>query len=280
MKYPILLSLGLLVSCQPIVQATIFDDIANWFGWNNESAPKPQTPTGEYNLTLRQARSYVAQYLASIDQGLRPHIYSADMKWLNDEVYKAIKESSIVYKWIANDKWYSKDKIDQIVLSTLLDLVKNKSYQYALEESNNRTVSEKIATSIRNNALAIIQKPAVLDIESLRPFFGDNLKRRIRQELHRFDVPYQQNYGVSYSEQPISYTEQPYAAHYYPSEACCVCLEKFDIVERVFLKPCGHDMCKICAIEWFYEYNADRTKTCPICRSWVNLDQLGIDLEI
>lgn len=281
MKRRALLSLVLLLSSQSLLHANIFNDIASWFSSNSsQSTSGAQTPLGEYNMTLSQARSYVAQYLASIDRGLRPHAYERDMQWLKDQVYTAIRESSFVYKWIGNYKWYSRDKINQIVLSNLLDLIKNNTYSYAVEQSNNRTVSQKIAESMRNNALAIVQKHTALDIQSLRPFFGENLKRRIRQELLHFDVPYQADYGMPYNEEPISYTEQPHAAHYYPSEACCVCLEKFDVVERVFLKPCGHDMCKICAIEWFYEYNADHTKTCPICRSWVNLDQLGVDLEI
>ncbi len=282
MKCHIFLSIIFLLSSQATINATIFDDIASWLSWNTGQSTNSasQIPLGEYNMRLSQARSYVAQYLASIDHGLRPHVYNNDMDWLKSQVYQALRESSFVYKWISNRKWYSRDKINQIVLSNLLDLIKNNSYSYALEQSNNQMVSQKIADSMRNNALAIIQKYASLDIQLLRPFFGDNLKRRIRKELNNFDVPYQHNYDISYNQESISYTEQPYAAHYYPSEACCVCLEQFDIVERIFLKPCGHDMCKICAIEWFYEYNADQTKTCPICRSWVNLDQLGIDLNI
>lgn len=69
---------------------------------------------------------------------------------------------------------------------------------------------------------------------------------------------------------------------HYESESCCVCLENFDkinetSVERVIIRPCGHDICKNCARELFF--GVTKAKTCPTCRATVDLDRLQMDLQ-
>jgi len=63
----------------------------------------------------------------------------------------------------------------------------------------------------------------------------------------------------------------------YTSTECVVCLEEFGgSVKRLYLKPCGHDICKQCAFDWFFGSNQKRT--CPQCRANVNLDALQQDI--
>ncbi len=189
-------------------------------------------------------------------------------------------------------KRYSKDVIDQYISSAILEYIEDTSYRYALKQTNNSTVARKIAESMRNNALARIQKYGFLDAESLAPFVGSALKRAVREAINRYDVPHQHDYRPSdYNNRPPAYNpeyQEPkpapaYSPDYqeeklYPSEACCTCLESFDSVSRVFLKPCGHDICKDCAYQWFFVPNRNDNKTCPQCRSSVNLDKLSMDV--
>jgi len=68
----------------------------------------------------------------------------------------------------------------------------------------------------------------------------------------------------------------------YKSESCCVCLENFDetngtTVKRVFLRRCGHDICKNCAQQLFF--GSTKATTCPQCRASVDRERLQLDLK-
>ena len=67
------------------------------------------------------------------------------------------------------------------------------------------------------------------------------------------------------------------------STSCCICMELFEevIIERLYLNPCGHDICEICALEWFFPNNIlDQQKPCPTCRSTIDFDVLCDDLGL
>jgi hypothetical protein len=52
----------------------------------------------------------------------------------------------------------------------------------------------------------------------------------------------------------------------FPSEECCICYNELAEVGRIFLHPCGHDLCLRCARDL-----ASRSSemTCPQCRALV-----------
>jgi hypothetical protein len=158
---------------------------------------------------------------------------------------------------------------------------------------------------MRNNALARIQKYGALDFEALVEFVGDALKNAIKDKLGLYYLPENTNSnsfatpasntnqnipiaGVSPVAGVTPYTEPQQIAtdpiaipvesiQLFPSDSCCSCLESFNVVERVFLYPCGHDICKSCAYSWFFNPLSPHT-TCPQCRAAVNLDKLSINI--
>jgi|GEM_PF-5792186 len=76
--------------------------------------------------------------------------------------------------------------------------------------------------------------------------------------------------------------QQEIQGPHYESESCCVCLEDFAKdnnpgVQRIILRPCGHDICKTCAHQLFF--GAIKAKTCPTCRTKVDLDRLKMGLQ-
>jgi hypothetical protein len=208
---------------------------------------------------------------------------------LNNVLY-----SSYVYTWTTSGKYYSKDLIDQYISSAILEYIEDTSYNYAYKKTGDSRIAHKIADSMRNNALARMQRYGALDAESLAPFVGRALKRAVDDYLNQwqYNVLYQApshqyqsfNYeSTSYTQPPAQSPEYEEEQKFYPSDTCCVCLESFDennnnSVSRVFLQPCGHDMCKSCAYQWFFVPNRNDAKTCPQCRGKVNLDKLSTDV--
>ncbi|MDP3889235.1 MAG: RING finger protein [bacterium] len=248
---------------------------ANWHQilntWFNR--PKPAIVEHHYypsvssadGLTENQARSYINQCVASLELALRPHIRdNAHLEYLKklitDNIYNAH-----LYTYTSSGKRYQKDTIDQFISSAVVQYIEEKSYSYAYYKSKNNSVAKKIAESMRNNALATISNQGSINFESLAKFVGDSLVRAVDRAINHFDAPYQIDYdnNDNYASQPSPeiYYEAPRPSappldeKLYPSEECCVCYESFDTAHRLFLKPCGHDICKRCALNWFWDNN-------------------------
>lgn len=239
-------------------------------------------------LTERQAKNYIEQCVAALDYALRPHIKDRELYKLKNLILNSVLTNPRVYTWTSHGKLYDKDILDQYISSALLEYIENKSYAYAYKKTHDSTIARKVSESMRNNALARIQRYGALDAESLVPFVGRSLKRAVDDYINQwhynslYQSPQQSsNYETVAIVYPPEYYEEQ--EKFYPSDTCCVCLESFDVnnnngVDRIFLQPCGHDMCKSCAYQWFFVPNRNDTKTCPQCRSKVNLDKLSIDV--
>jgi len=264
---PIYILLATSMSTRSIQAESFFEALANFFNAIVENASPKTDP--KYSLTRNQVENYIDLYVTSIHYTLRPDINTTDITKIKNKITYGINNASNLYIWIQGVRWFNKDMIDEIMLSAIIEHIEESSYAYALRQTNSASIASKISASIRNNALAIIQKTSTLEPEKLRPFFGTKLESTVQQALYHA--------GYSYVITPNP-TISP--AQIYPSELCCICLELFSSrVERVFLYPCGHDMCKVCAIEYFFENNGNK-KNCPLCRSIVNLEKLFEDLEI
>jgi len=142
---------------------------------------------------------------------------------------------------------------------------------------------------MRNNALARIQRNSNLDAEVLTTFIGNSLRRAVREAINRFEVPSQQNYNRPTASTYNSTTARPNGAsadaqnasassaessfdRTFPTPECPVCYESFETVNRLFLSPCGHNMCKTCAYNWCF---TNSNNSCPICRADINRQKLS-----
>lgn len=254
----------------------------------------------KYSLSEEQAKSYVNQMAASFDLALRPYINStSDFQYFKTLTIDNILPSPRVYKYTPYGKRYDKDLIDQYINGGILQYIEEKSYSEAYLMTNNRTVARKIAKSMFNNALAVIVKNNAIDMEAVAQFVGAALRRAIQNELLKYDVPYQPDYNNmpandQYDAPPAYEAPPAYSpSHYsdsdlpayenvasqeknYPSQDCCVCYDTLHQNNRVFLRPCGHDICKTCIYGWFFGSN--QNKTCPQCRANVNFERLNKDL--
>lgn len=241
-----------------------------------------------YTLSETQARNYIDQCIAAIDYSLRPNIQDNELQELARCIKDSVERGTNTYKYTSSGKKYNKDKIDQYINSGILSYIEQTSYNYALQQTNNSTVARKIAESMRNNALARIQRASSLDAESLTMFIGSSLRAAVREQINRFDVPAQQNYRPTNNTPTNNYNPNAHAQSGYaqapttdatahtdrtfPTPDCPVCMESFDTVTRLFLTPCGHNMCKTCAYNWCF---TESKSTCPICRGNINRQQLA-----
>ncbi len=307
-KYLVIIAVALLGAYTNMHAANWFNVFFNLFS----SQPTQQTTYAHSNvnnadmLSEQQAIEYVHNIIASIGHALRPSIPGYELDNLKHTILRIVRSSSHVYKWTAAGKRYKKDMIDQYINSAMLEDIEKRSYEYAYQQTNNQTIASRISESMRNNALADIQKYNTLNGQALAPYFGDRLKQSIRSAINHYDVPSQYDYS-NYNSQPTpayapnDYTyPQPSAppadpddyaptapsstimndpANYdttlYPSDECAVCYDELSPANRIFMHPCGHDMCKTCAREWFFSTNK---ATCPHCRT--NVDKTKLQREV
>jgi hypothetical protein len=267
-------------------QAGFFDALTNFL-----NSFTHQNTQNNYTLTITQAQNYIDLSLASLNTGLRPNASDYDIQAIRNKTYGAFNQSSTVYAWIQGTKMYSRDMIDQIILSAIIEVVESNTYNYAYDQTRNSTVASKVTQTIRTRLMRIMEKTAVINEQEIRQFFGYSLQQMVRHEI-TYGMQGHGTYGYSGTTGSTGSTgfsgrtgstgsTGSGARHHnhptYPSESCCVCFDDFDGVttERLFLKPCGHDICLTCALDYFFPHNkADTTKKCPICSSWVNLEEI------
>jgi len=261
----------------------------NWLTSTYNSLFSTQTSTENYTLSENEARNYIAQSIASLDRALQSHMSPSELYTLKKSIEYNIREAQYAYQnnysFISAGKRYKKDIIDQFLSSAVLEYIEKTSYSYAYARTYDRNISMRIAMSMRNNALALIAQNSTLNYERLTPFVGYALERAINDKINRKEydyAPVKPSAPAAPAKPSIeSYQPQrpsaPPAEKLHPSEECCVCLEDFGgNIERVYLKPCGHDICKKCTFDWFF--GVTQKTTCPQCRGSVNLNKLQNDI--
>lgn len=278
-----------------------FDALADFFYTLNQDNPPQQN--AKYTLSRKQAENYIDMYIASLNNELRPNASDYDIQKIREKTYNAFNQSSTIYIWVSGIRMYNKDMIDQFLLSAIVEVVESNTYNYAYSQTNNSTTAAKITQIIRIQLMKLIERKHTLDAYDLRPFFGYSLNQTIIREITNLSPQsyypsgssyYQSNYGATGRTGNSGSTghtgrtgstgaprdNASYAGQTYASRSCCVCLDDFGgATERLFLKPCGHDMCKMCALDHFFPNNLpNQTKTCPTCRSYVDLEELYNDI--
>ena len=287
MKMKTILVVAALITCP--LQANWWDSI--WNGINNiylEHLPHSAYSSSHKSNSMneRNAKNYIEQLVHSLNNALRPHMKHSKLKKLLQRIRNAVLNNRAVYQQTPYGKRYKKDMVDQYANGAILEFIEQRAYKIAYKKSGNHSIARRVSESMRNNALACIQQNDTVNFERITTFVGKSLKRAVRNAINTDDVPYRPTYNNSYE---TSYTEPstpsysyqhsvpsaqapPTYNHHepvidfeiYPSEDCCSCMESFDDVNRVFIKPCGHDICALCAQDWFF---TNKNNTCPHCRT-------------
>lgn len=234
------------------------------------------SPNHKYTLSARQVQEYLDNYFATLEYGLYPAATHSDISAIRAITANKIETDRSIYIWVSGVRFYNKDMIDQYSLEAIVEYIENSSYNLAYNQVFNGATANKVSLSIKASAQATINNMSYLDLSQIQKFFGAALSQLVRQRINQIDTPYQPSYTPQ--AQPTTNSQS-----LYPSTSCCICLEDFGAVtnKRIYLKPCGHDICKLCALNYFFPADMpDRTRKCPHCRSNVNFDALFNDLEL
>lgn len=236
---------------------------------NSTGVTNALTPSSSSTLsgffTEREATDYIAQSINALERALETYMRRTDLTTLKHAIQNSVRNAHYAYQ--NGTRRISKDIIDQVIASAVLEYIEKAAYDYAYNSTKDSSASRRISESMRNNALALIAQKNVVDFELLVPFVGFALEKAINDKI-QYAAPVAQATPASKStEQSVQVEKQ------YKSSECCICLEDFDEdVKRVYLSPCGHDMCTNCAYDWFF--GIIQKTTCPQCRGSVNLNKL------
>lgn len=139
------------------------------------------------------------------------------------------------------------------IIDGIITFVEQKSYDLALRRSKQEIVAENVKRRIRDEITRIVSESYELPPRSLSLFIGHALEEKVNALCEVFVTPYHHTVTL------------------YPSHECCVCLETLSNVNRIYLFPCGHDICKKCCQENFFTHGRSR---CPICNQNVDIENL------
>ena len=154
-----------------------------------------------------------------------------------------------------NRKVFRYDHVKQVIHSEVLREICQNARFYLERKESDTTMREAVIDALRAELINTLEQSTLNG--KFAPFVGKQLENQLEQIL---------------TQQRLK--RQTQQLKLYPTEACVSCLEDFDqqAIEQIFLIPCGHDICKNCAHNWFFWQNKD---TCPLCRAQVDKQRLS-----
>lgn len=208
---------------------------------SNTASSYNYSTTSSSKLSYSDARDYIRKVKNKLDDGFFMHMDYSERRALEKTIDAMVQQGDVS----------TKEKIDLLVASALITYIEETAYSLAYKKTSDSSIANRIADSIRNNAQARMQNYGFLDTNAMSSFVGRKLEEAVTDAAQQL-------------------TPKPTVPSYpeYPSEECMVCYESFDKNhQRIFLRPCGHDMCRDCAQAHFVAYH---NTTCPKCRGVVN----------
>lgn len=208
---------------------------------------------------------HLHQYVVNcLEYWFYPNHTNPDLKHLAQSITHEIKKSeSYDYAWswssLQYEATYRLDYVEQMIRGAIIQYITESSYTYA-REITNRETARSIADYIHNYLFNYCAQMSGLSQGVFSGCIGTNLKKWVHA---LYDQTIQDSYVVAPQQ-------------YYSSLSCCICLEDFSTVPRVYLKPCGHDICINCGERWFFTENKN---SCPLCRQTVDKKALRIAIN-
>jgi hypothetical protein len=146
--------------------------------------------------------------------------------------------------------------VEEVIRTKVLDYLVDQAAQITRTYPTDPATIEHITNTVRAEICTIFSNKANLN-GSLKRFKGDELKKHVWSLKEQFDKERRQQ---AQAQAEITEQQQSPIKTYYSSDECCACFESFGDVRRVYLNPCGHDMCTNCA---------NLVVKCPQCRAHI-----------
>jgi len=249
-KHNALLLIGLLLATSSLTAQESWSDFLHRLAYIFIYSEQPQQPSRPQEpQNLKGYVYHVIDHLFII-QTLQGQDRSALIRFKQATSSKIIQSTHIKSVQSESDRTI----VYNAIIDECVSFIQHESFTYARELSQSVSRAQTASHTIRDEALKIITESGTLQGGPLSGFVGKSLRVKVQQHLGIYEH--------SIEPEPKRY----------PSQECCICLEEFSPDrQRVFLEPCGHDMCKSCAEVNFFRQN---NKTCPQCRTRVNRDKL------
>jgi len=226
------------------------------------NSPIKQLPSGAAAL------EYGYSVIAALCSELIPLLLADHI----DRLYSALKST------IEENNSLNKNTIDDLINKALLEFIRQRAYACTYELTHTMDLATRIATVIHNKAQDSSQRKGYLSGKDVAEFTGTQLLATVQSLIAQHtpakptttQTPTTTVTTTIVSNNPIQ-TPTPSNTAEFLSDECCVCMEKFEASNRIILKPCGHDICKTCAHDYFITHNKT---TCPLCRATIDKDTL------
>ena len=149
--------------------------------------------------------------------------------------------------------------VQEVVCEVIFDCIEKKSYEIALEKTDNKVISLKVSSGIRGYANRRMDPARKLKPGALEKFVGIALKEMVEGDCQRFD-----NVQETVQMKIIK---------------CKFCRKKFVEAEFIVMTPCGHRLCRTCAHDLFVK---QENTTCPRCADLIDRKKIfeALSLEI
>lgn len=214
-----------------------------------------------HNIKEKHISNYV---IDCIEYWFYPNHTHPQLPGLAKSITKEIINSkNYAYEWswssLTYEVIYPLEYVEQMLRGAIIQHVSEASFIYA-REITSRENSKRISDYIYNYLFNYCSQTGVLGQGVFAGCIGKDLKNWVIQ---------------IYNQSSQGYNPAP-AQNYYPSLNCCICMEDFADVPRIYMTPCGHDICVGCSERWFFTENKN---SCPLCRQKVDKKALRLAIN-
>lgn len=214
----------------------------------------PQQQLNPHNL-----QNYIQHYITTLFGSQQA--YNREVVDLAHNIADTIENDDNLrhWDWFNWRTEYRVAEVQEAIHAHIVDYIEQQVRHIAWNYTHNNETIHQLVAHFSNEATRILTQSSHLNGKFV-DFLYDKLQQKVWRMKERLD-----------KEQKNSQSPR------YPSDQCCVCLEGFEHVQKVFLEPCGHDICAGCAHQLYFGHGH---RTCSLCRRKVNLAKLREVLRV
>jgi len=147
------------------------------------------------------------------------------------------------FRAVRRRRWHE-EKLKTGIFGKIVTLLSNKAYAYAIQKTGSPVIADLIRKKIATELIQKIES----DKKSLTMYLGKAREAQVEEMIQ--EIVTKEHYQKHHQKKENTTS--------HPSNKCVRCLKSFKQAKRVYLYPCGHNICAQC-------FKACNT-TCPICR--------------
>ena len=154
-------------------------------------------------------------------------------------------------------KEYSMEKLNNNTVKKIVEYISKKSQSYALLKTESENIAKKIKSQISKELTEKINTNSC----SLKEYISKTRELRI-DNLINTHIDKDNTNKINKKRKKVAFVRSKIRKNsknftLYISQQCPVCHKSFKYVKRMFLLPCGHNICENCLNQY--------SSKCPVC---------------